>query len=200
MYCLDNGCTSVPPSLLATALLLQTYDKARADFDSQLITAVDVLPGNVLDHLGVLDLVEESEDSAGAPIDEAMGDAACNGGGTREAFFDAGRSLVARVPGWSNGKHFPKEDFHIDLAAGSCTCPSGQVTRMMAPAGKRTDRAGRVYQLRSFQFDGAACRACLLRSQCMAATVANLILMAGKMGLAGIPEMAPLPTMPSSLR
>ena len=40
LYCLDNGRTSVPPSLLATALLLQTYDKvsdaeakARADFD-----------------------------------------------------------------------------------------------------------------------------------------------------------------------
>jgi transposase len=40
LYCLDNGCPSVPPSLLATALLLQTHDsvsdeeaKARADFD-----------------------------------------------------------------------------------------------------------------------------------------------------------------------
>ncbi len=40
LYCLDNGRTSVPPSLLATALVLQTYDgvsdeeaKARADFD-----------------------------------------------------------------------------------------------------------------------------------------------------------------------
>lgn len=40
LYCLDNGCPSVPPSLLANALLLQTYDrvsdeeaKARADFD-----------------------------------------------------------------------------------------------------------------------------------------------------------------------
>ena len=39
-YCLDNGRTSVPPRLLATALLLQTYDKvsdaeakARGDFD-----------------------------------------------------------------------------------------------------------------------------------------------------------------------
>ena len=38
LYCLDNGRTSVPPSLLATALLLQTHDKvsdavakARAD-------------------------------------------------------------------------------------------------------------------------------------------------------------------------
>ncbi len=40
LYCADNGRPSVPPSLLATALLLQTYDgvsdeeaKARADFD-----------------------------------------------------------------------------------------------------------------------------------------------------------------------
>ena len=40
LYCLDNGRTSVPPSLLATTLLLQTHDKvsdaeakARADFD-----------------------------------------------------------------------------------------------------------------------------------------------------------------------
>jgi hypothetical protein len=40
LYCPDNGRSSVPPSLLATALLLQTYDgvsdeeaKARADFD-----------------------------------------------------------------------------------------------------------------------------------------------------------------------
>ena len=39
-YCLDNGRDSVPPSLLATALLLQSHDKvsdaeakARADFD-----------------------------------------------------------------------------------------------------------------------------------------------------------------------
>ncbi len=40
IYCPDNGRESVPPSLLATALLLQTHDKvsdaeakARSDFD-----------------------------------------------------------------------------------------------------------------------------------------------------------------------
>ena len=40
LYCLDNGRASVPPSLLATTLLLQAHDKvsdaeakARADFD-----------------------------------------------------------------------------------------------------------------------------------------------------------------------
>ena len=108
IYGPDNRGDSVPPSLLATALLLQT-------------------------------------------------------------FADAGRQLVARVPGRPDRKHFPKNDFHLDLAAGSCTCPAGQVTRTIVPAGKRTDRAGRVYRLQAFQFDGAVCGVCPLRSQCIAA-------------------------------
>ena len=49
LYCLDNGRISVPPSLLATALLLQTHDKvsgseakARADFDIRWKVALGV--------------------------------------------------------------------------------------------------------------------------------------------------------------
>ena len=43
------------------------------DTDTQLITAVDVLPGNAWDSTGTLGLVEDSEISAGAPVVEAMG-------------------------------------------------------------------------------------------------------------------------------
>ena len=139
------------------------------DTDSQLITAVDVLPGNAPDNLGALELVEASEASTGSVVEEAMGDAAYGDGGTRQTFADAGRRLVAKVPGRPDRKHFPKNDFHLDLAAGSCTCPAGQVTRTIVPAGKRTDRAGRVYRLQAFQFDGAVCGVCPLRSQCIAA-------------------------------
>ena len=139
------------------------------DTDSQLITAVDVLPGNAPDNLGALELVEASEASTGSVVEEAMGDAAYGDGGTRQTFADAGRRLVAKVPGRPNRKHFPKHDFHLDLAAGSCTCPAGQVTHTIVPAGKRTDRTGRTYRLQAFQFDGAVCRVCPLRSQCIAA-------------------------------
>ena len=139
------------------------------DTDSQLITAVDVLPGNAPDNLGALELVERSEASTGSVVEEAMGDAAYGDGGTRQTFADAGRRLVAKVPGRPDRKHFPKDDFHLDLAAGSCTCPAGQVTRTIVPAGKRTDGAGRVYRLQAFQFDGAVCGVCPLRSQCIAA-------------------------------
>ena len=139
------------------------------DTDSQLITAVDVLPGNAPDNLGALELVEQSEASTGSVVDEAMGDAAYGDGGTRQTFAEAGRRLVAKVPGRPDRKHFPKNDFHLDLAAGSCTCPAGQVTGAIVPAGKRTDGAGRVYRLQAFQFDGAVCGVCPLRSQCIAA-------------------------------
>ena len=139
------------------------------DTDSQLITAVDVLPGNAPDNLGALELVEQSEASTGSVVEEAMGDAADGDGGTRQAFADAGRRLVAKVPGRPDRSHFPKDDFHLDLAAGSCTCPAGQVTHAIVPAGKRTDAAGRVYRLQAFQFDGAVCGVCPLRSQCIAA-------------------------------
>ena len=139
------------------------------DTDSQLITAVDVLPGNAPDNLGALELVERSEASTGSVVEEAMGDAAYGDGGTRQTFAEAGRRLVAKVPGRPDRKHFPKNDFHLDLAAGSCTCPAGQVTRTIVPAGKRTDGAGRVYRLQAFQFDGAVCGVCPLRPQCIAA-------------------------------
>ena len=139
------------------------------DTDSQLITAVDVLPGNAPDNLGALELVEQSEAITGSAVEEAMGDAAYGDGGTRQTFAEAGRQLVARVPGRPDRKHFPKDDFHLDLAAGSCTCPAGQVTRTMVSAGKRTDAAGRVHRLQAFQFDRAVCRVCPLRSQCIAA-------------------------------
>ena len=139
------------------------------DTDSQLITAVAVLPGNAPDNLGALDLVEASEANTGVTVAETMGDAAYGDGATRQAFADAGRTLIARVPGRPNRSHFPKEDFRIDLEAGTCTCPAGNITRTLLPAGRGRDSAGRVYQRVAFRFDAAVCGVCPLRSQCLAA-------------------------------
>ena len=138
------------------------------DTGTQLITAVEILPGNAPDNLGALELVEASESNTGVPVEEAMGGAAYGDGDTRQDFADAGRTLIARVPGRPNRKHFPKEDFHIDLEAGACTCPAGNVTRRIRPLGTRTTATGRTHQLKTFQFDGAVCGVCPLRTQCVA--------------------------------
>ena len=139
------------------------------DTGTQLITAVEILPGNAPGNSGSLELVEASESNTGVPVEEVMGDAAYGDGDTRQDFADAGRTPIARVPGRPNRKHFPKEDFHIDLEAGTCTCPAGNVTRRIRPLGTRTAATGRTHQLKAFQFDGAVCGVCPLRPQCVAA-------------------------------
>ena len=138
------------------------------DTDTQLITAVEVLPGNAPDNLGALELVDQSEANTGVPVEEAMGDAAYGGGDTRQAFAGAGRKLVARVPGRPDRQRFPKDDFVIDLAEGTCTCPAGNVTRRVRPLGTRTAATGRTHRLKAFQFDGAVCGVCPLRPRCVA--------------------------------
>ncbi len=139
------------------------------DPDSQLITAGGVLPGNARDSAGALELVEESEENAGSEVEEAIGDAAYGDGATRQAFADADRTLIAKVPGRPNTAHFPKEDFHIDLDAGTCTCPAGLVTRALRSMGSRPDGHGGRQRSWGFVFDGRACRSCAMRSDCVSA-------------------------------
>ena len=136
--------------------------------DSQLITAVELLPGNAPDNLEALELVDQSEANTGVPVEELMGDAAYGDGDTRQVFADAGRTLIARVLGSPNRKHFPKEDFLIDLESGTCTCPAGKVAGSIRPSGTLTDPTGRTHRLKGFRFDAAVCGVCPLRPRCVA--------------------------------
>jgi len=137
------------------------------DTDSQLITAVDVLPGNAPDNTGALELVEQSEENSGIEVKETIGDCAYGDGGTRQAFAKAERTLIAKVPGRPNKARFPKEDFHIDLEAGTCTCPAGVVTRRVITATTRINHSGQACRVQGFHFHGATCRKCPLRDACV---------------------------------
>jgi len=136
------------------------------DPDTQLITAVDVLPGNAYDSERALELVEQSERNSGMQVEETIGDCAYGDGATREQFDQAGRKLVARVPKRPNRGLFPKEDFEIDLEAMTCSCPAGQVTGRLVSIGRTKPRKGGYKKGQAFQFDGALCDACELRAQC----------------------------------
>jgi transposase len=139
------------------------------DTDNQLFTAADVIPGNAPDNTRVLNLVEQSESNTDCPVDESMGDCAYGDGATRQTFVDAGRTLIAKVPGRPNKAYFPKEDFQIDLEAGTCTCPAGQITQRISIVTSRTDSSGQTRRTQGFRFHGAICRGCQLRSACVAA-------------------------------
>ena len=133
------------------------------DTDSQLVTAVGILPGNASDNTGALELVEQSEENIGIEVEETIGDAAYGDGATRQAFADAGRTLIAKVPARPDKAHFPK-----DLEAATCTCPAGQTTQSLRVLNYRHNSPSGWKPAWSFVFDGRVCRGCGLRSQCIA--------------------------------
>ena len=127
------------------------------DTDSQLITAVEVLPGNAADAEHALEIIEASEAATDCEVVEVLGDCAYGAGSTRAEFAESGRTLVAKVPELHNQEFFAKTAFEIDLEAGTCTCPAKQETRELRPA-----KGGGG----TFVFATATCAACPLRAQC----------------------------------
>ena len=128
-----------------------------------------VVPGNARDAQGALQLVAQSEQHTGLPVTSAMANAAYGDGHTRPQFADAGRTLIAKVPKRPARTHFPKEDFQIDLAAGTCTCPAGQVTSTVRRRGFYATATAVRAPRRYFHFDAALCTACPLRPRGVAA-------------------------------
>jgi transposase len=128
------------------------------DTDEPLIVAVDVLAGNAPDAAGALALVEQAEVNTGCLVDETIGDCAYGSGETRQAFADADRTIVAKVPNPSNQGCFPKTAFVLDLEVGSATCPAGQTTQEFKP---NPTGGGQ------FRFAAAVCAACPLRARCV---------------------------------
>jgi hypothetical protein len=127
------------------------------DTDSQLITAVDVLPGNAADAEHALEVVEASEAATGCQVGEVMGVCAYGAGETRAAFAAAGRTLIAKVPDLQNQGYFAKTDFQLDLEAGTCTCPHQRQTHDF-----RAAKAGGGM----FVFATETCAECPLRASC----------------------------------
>jgi transposase len=128
------------------------------DTDSQLITAVEVLPGNAPDSEQALEVVEASEAATGCEAVEVIGDCAYGAGSTRAEFAESGRTIVAKVPEIQNQGYFAKTAFQIDPETGTCTCPAKQETRDFRPA---KDGGG------TFVFAVGTCAACPLRAQCV---------------------------------
>lgn len=126
------------------------------DIDSQIIVAIDVLPGDAGDAANALAQVEQAEANTGFAVSETSADCAYGGGPTRKAFDEADRTLYAKVPKSPlNQEVFPKSDFKIDVDAGSVTCPAGITITKSAPT-----VSGNLYHF------GKACRSCLLKALC----------------------------------
>jgi transposase len=139
------------------------------DVASQLITAVDVLPGNAADDTNALALVKASEVNSGVDVRETVADCAYGSGATRQEFADAQRPLIASVARHGSAQQLSKDEFRIDLDQGQCTCPAGQVTRQLVSLGYRSNARGEKQPLSAFVFDAVVCAACPQHAHCVKA-------------------------------
>ena len=149
------------------------------DPDSELITATVVTAGNVGDAAAAEDLLADElpdrdpagdddsavEDSPAAENDPASederlvvyGDSAYGAGVVLERLEQAGADIMCKVqPPAAPAGRFAKDEFAIDVQAGTVTCPAGQVAVL------RTLTDGQI------AYFGAACTGCALAERCTA--------------------------------
>jgi Transposase DDE domain/Transposase domain (DUF772) len=128
------------------------------DPDFELIDNVVVTPANVPDADAVTDLLadddEDDSDDGDRPL--VFGDSAYAGPDTISDLNDAGYEVIAKVPAATNRDgRYSKDDFVVDLAARTVTCPAGQVAAIrVGPDGDGNAAFG------------GACASCPLRARC----------------------------------
>ena len=127
------------------------------DPDAELVTATAVTPGSAGDGMVATDLLADELAAAADPDAEPLrvyGDSAYGAGEVLAALADARAvSLVKVQPSGGIPGHFSKDDFTIDLAARTVTCPAGRVARFQGIRSVRADF-------------GRACAACPLVERC----------------------------------
>jgi transposase len=121
-----------------------------------LITAVEVAPASAQDGPQAKRLIDTQPPRRQPP--RVLGDTAYGTGPVRAELAERGVDVLAPLaPGTIKPGRFGKRDFHVDLDAGTVTCPAGEIAHIRTePSGKRRAR-----------FAKAACDACQLRDRCV---------------------------------
>jgi transposase len=133
------------------------------DADSELITAIDVLPANGDEAANAAELVRQEEAAHGNDVDGLSIDGvAFQGPVLRELEAAEGLALDVYVPPRpeSPTAHFTPQDFREDSQHGTLTCPAGQTT---AQRQRNAHDTGWKYR-----FAPQVCADCPLRDRCMA--------------------------------
>jgi transposase len=133
------------------------------DADSELITAIDVLPANGDEAANATHLIQQEEQAQGNDIETLSIDGIGFRGELIQHWSDSqGLNLEVIVPPTEPAPAggFPPEAFTLDEAGQELTCPAGATTQSRTRNDKDT---GWKYRFRASQ-----CGGCPLRAQCLA--------------------------------
>jgi transposase len=128
---------------------------AATNAEVPLITSVSLAPGCEQDGPQAKALLDSQPE--GRRPGRILGDTAYGNQEVREQMEERGVEVLAPVPTSRPRPGFAKEEFEVDLDAGTVTCPGGKVARI-----RKADRGG----ARQAQFLRRDCGACPLRPRC----------------------------------
>jgi len=138
------------------------------DADSELITAIDVMPANGDEGANAAELVRQEEATHGNDIQAlSMDGAGFRGSVLRELEDPEGLGLDVYTPPSKEQEvtHFQPEDFSEDPVAATLTCPAGHTTTR-----RKRNRHDSGWE---YSFPRKLCANCPLRSQCMSKPLAK---------------------------
>jgi len=132
------------------------------DADSQVVTALNVLPGHGPEAEDAVTLLEREEQAHGNDVQAvSMDGAGFHGAALRALAEPGGPQVEVYVPPAAEAAtaFFTAEQFTLDATGTTLTCPAGQTT----------DRRRRSYRDTGWQFRYArpACAACPLQARCL---------------------------------
>lgn len=135
------------------------------DVETQLITAVDVIPGNASDGEHAVELVESSEANTGSEVTQVIGDTAYGSMDTRAALGE--REVIAPTVKPHSGRSISKDDFDIDVADGRVRCPMGHETTHWTWAQITPGKGKPKVRVKRFAFPKELCRVCPRYAECV---------------------------------
>lgn len=133
------------------------------DADSQIITAINVLPANGNEGADAVQLIQQEEQAQGNDVAAVSIDGAgYRGPVLRELTAPTGLHLEVFTPpsAMPVPKGFPPERFALDVVEVTLTCPAGATTQQRE---RNNNDTGWKYR-----FSKAQCRGCALRGECLA--------------------------------
>ena len=135
------------------------------DTETQLITAVETLPGNASEGESAAALVEASEANTGSAVEQVIGDTAYGSMETRQALGE--REVIAPTVKPHAKREISKDHFAIDLDHDCVVCPQGHETRHWTWVGYRPGRGKPEQRTKRYAFAKELCRACSRYADCV---------------------------------
>jgi len=135
------------------------------DVESQLITAVEVIPGNQPDGESAKALVEAGEANAEVEVEQVIGDTAYGSMELRQKLGE--REVIAPTVKGHSKCQITKADFEIDLDKDCVRCPAGHETKRYSWVWYRSSKSQPKCRVKRFAFDKEVCRACPRYAECV---------------------------------